>query len=294
MCMADHPVEQSSETQRQQERENLVSKLASIDDPDIRTLLEKRIADLEADETTEEPADAPTESEEEEPSEPKVLTSEEAAEVEAIVRNLQVAVMREDDPACQRLIESGLAIDPTSWRILTVQGDRLVKARKYGEAVKVYTRALRYSPRNLALERKHADAIFRSKATVSIEDQIRLAAGESLFAPPDDDLSRRKVATLLNAVLPGAGHLYLGNTAKGLWLAGAWLVCALWLLLLRTDLTATIRFIAGGNGKDINPTVILPALASLCIYIVSLVGTRGKARRQEVHHPVPPVNLPFD
>lgn len=274
------------------ELERLEKKIASIEDPDIRAVLESRIRDLRA-KLPEKPV-APEPAVADEPLLPP--TQEQLDRADGFIRQAQVEKMRGNKQAASDLLKKAAEAAPTSPAVLETLGDNAIERRNYKEARAAYEKALKVSPKSIGLERKHAAAVLNSQSALTIEDQLRLGMKDSVFITADDITANRKAAMILNAFAPGVGQIAVGQTTKGIVYLAIWIVCIASIVLLRGDLSEMTKSIAGQPAHP-SMVVLIPALVGLVVYFVALIGLKGGDASHAAHkvdHPRPPVDLPFE
>ncbi|HEY0867779.1 MAG TPA: tetratricopeptide repeat protein [Fimbriimonas sp.] len=283
------------------ELHRLEEKLTTIADPDIRSVLVARIQQLYAELPPEPPTaeaaavEAPAPEEPDEPLLPP--TQEQMERAESLVRQAKVERMRGNRQAASDLLRQATEIAPTAPALLESLGDDAMERHNYKQARQAYERALKVSPKNIALERKHAESILKAESGLTVEDQLRLGLSGSPFISSEDMKASRKSATILNAFLPGLGQIALGQTTKGAILMAVWILCLVGIVLLRGDFTALMQTTFTGQ-SDQKPTllVLLPIFVALIVYVGALADLKGTEPEgiHKVDHPKPPVNLPFE
>ncbi len=276
----------------------LREKRSATKDKDIRSALDMRIGQilgefgepLPLEEAAEEPQAEPEVDEAVEPPTPEQL---EAAE--GHIRQARVEKMRGNKVAATEQLELATKAAPGSAIILEALGDDLIERRQYRAAKETYAKAVKVDPTNVALERKYAEVVLRSANAGSIEDQLRRGMGDSLLPTMGDTMAGNAAARWLSAFFPGAGQLVIGQTQKGATLLSIWVISFIGIVVLREDFKALLKFAVGGRAHP-NLFVMVPLLAMMVTWIVSLAGLANtrEVSRTSVHHPKPPVDLPFE
>lgn len=284
------------------ELKRLEEKLKTIDDPDIRAVLVARIQQIYAELPPEPQKIAEAQVAESQvqdvPAEPLLPpTQEQMEKAEALVRQAKVERMRGNRQAASDLLRQATEVAPTAPALLETLGDDAMERHNYKQARQAYERAMKVSSKNIALERKHAEAILKAESGLSVEDQLRLGLTGSPFISGEDMKASRKSATILNAFFPGLGQLALGQTTKGAILIALWVLCLVGIVLLRGDFTALMQTVFTGR-SDQKPTllVLLPIFLALVVYVGALADLKGTEKEgiHKVDRPKPPVNLPFE
>lgn len=271
----------------------LKAKLSTVQDRDIKAALQARIDELTA------KVEAQIEAAMALPEEPAELppppTPEQAEKAERLVRQAVLEKRRGNQEAVTKLLEEAVAAAPGAPATLEMLGDEFAERKRTKQALEYYKRAKELDPKNVGLERKHAELALRMGMAGSFEDQMR--RGDSLFIGQGDDTASIGVARALNFFAPGLGHLVIGRTVTGFTFLGIWIACLIWLFLQKDDMAGLLRMILGGRGNfgnGIFPPLLI-AIITLFVAQASLGGAQMSVRRaQKKPHPKPPVDLPFD
>ena len=270
----------------------LRAKLATIQDRDIRAAIQERVDALAA-QVVEPDAPLLTGGEggqidlpEETPPPP---TPEQAERAERLVRQAMLEKQRGNKAAVTKLLQEAAEVAPGAPTTLEALGDDLASRSRAKEAMDCYKRAMALDPKNVGLEKKHANLVFNVGTAGSIEDQLRANLSESIFLTQGDGVASYGVAKLLSYPFPGLGHVLLGRPAFGFSLLGAWVGCFVWM---------GVAHAAQGPNARVGSEVYVPAFLALVVLIVgvaTLGGGRAAARSKAApKRPKPPVDLPFD
>jgi tetratricopeptide (TPR) repeat protein len=261
-------------------------KRADTSDPDIKSALDARIAQLEAELAEIQPA-KPAE-EPEVPTQPP--TPRQLDEAERLVRQARVEKMRGNTRAATDYLKKATEAAPGAPSVLEALGDDLIERKLFQQAKDVYLRALKMDPKNIGLERKYATAVATASRAGSVEDQLRAGLSDSPFLSESDALASQGAATILSAILPGLGHIVLGRPNVGIPILIVWIVCLLWVLSMYSELASLLAM----SGQP-NLLVLLPLMIMFIVYIGTLTSLQTKKREKtKVDRPKPPVDLPFE
>lgn len=279
----------------------LRQKRTETTDSDIASVLDLRIGQIEAElpapAKSEEAAPPVEETPEEEEAPPPPPTPEEAMEAEGFVRQARVEKMRNNRQAATDFLKKAAAVAPGSPAVLEALGDDLAERKKMIEARDTYKRAVALDKKNVGLERKYGEAVLAVDMAGSLDDQMRLHLSDSAFLTSQDKVASLPVAIMCSAVFPGLGHLILGQTARGAWIMGAWVLFGTWLLSMFGDVAKLLAFGMGGGREQPNLVVLLPILAMAVIYVATIASFKTVGRdstRKPTERPKPPVDLPFE
>jgi TM2 domain-containing membrane protein YozV len=288
------------------ERDRLRQKRAETTDPDIAAALDMRIAQIDAevpdlpvlpaDPDPTPTAEAAPEAEADADAPPAPPTPEQTERAEQLVRQARVEKMRNNRQAATDFLRQAAEVAPGSATVLEALGDDLAERRKMLEARDIYKKALALAPKNVGLERKYGSAVLAVEMEGSLDDQMRRNLSDAPLLTSEDKIASLPVAIMLSAVIPGSGHLVLGQTGRGAGILAAWFLFGIWLLSMFGDLARLFAF-AGGNPTQPNLLVLVPLLAMSIIYVATLASLKSiaqNATRKPPERPKPPVDLPFE
>ncbi len=213
-------------------------------------------------------------------------TPEEVAMVDALLREAQLAKIRGQRDAFEAKLAEASAIAPDDSGVHEAMGDAHADARRMIAAKESYQRAVKANPKNVSAEKKLAELVFR-------ELQAGLMAS-GYFANQSEAMTSPTKAKVFNAILPGFGHVLLGETTRGAIIIGLWV-----LMVVLSFALGGVSSLLGAVGIDRNATVqpvgYVPLVLGLVVYLASFVGLGGGggSRRSGPSRPEPPVNLRF-
>ncbi|MFQ3587837.1 MAG: hypothetical protein SNJ74_05780 [Fimbriimonadaceae bacterium] len=220
------------------------------------------------------------------PEPPNPPDPSKVAEADALLVRARLAASRGQRSEAERLLREASALAPNAPSVLQAIGDAHVEAKRWIEARDAYAEAIRLDPGNVALERKHASAVFQIA-------QAQLGSTAS-SAGQFDRMATARAAALYSLFLPGLGHILSGHVGVGAGIMGAWVAS-----VVAFFLTGPGRFVewAFGRGTDFNVSTFVFAIVALSIHIGSasvLAKDAKAAAKRSVDRPRPPVDLPFE
>lgn len=279
---------------RQKEIESQIGKLAvelaRAKEPVVREALEAKIASLTAE------LPAPVEPEPE-PGPARDLTPDERRKFDLEIQRARLMVGRgERDPA-EAGVKSLAAEYGEQPEILELRGDLAMGRKRVADARAFYDLARKLRPKDAALERKYADAVFGATGIGSLEDQLR--ASESSTPLLDVDASARGgIATALSLFVPGLGQWVLGRQIKGIVFFSIWGVATLYVLAHGKMIPGLFRTIGFGHGgEDPSGLFVLALLVAAGAAFGAVIDCAAMAKRAPkitTERPKPPVDLPFE
>ncbi len=233
-------------------------------------------------------------------------TPDQQEEADRLVQRAQLEKRRGNAALASDLLAEASRIAPTSATVLELLGDELSDQRKHQEAIAVYDKARKLDPKNLSVDKKHANLVFQSKAAPA---GAVLSIGEY-----DAMIGNRKWAVWLN-LLPGLGQIVLTQYVKGAIYMGLWLLMLLWILVRMPDclglivnagtfLNLSLHFKSAN--LQYSPTIFIPIIAAALVHMAALLAFKSSSTdvgpmmvsatpKGKPDRPIlPAVNLPFE
>lgn len=213
---------------------------------------------------------------------------------ERLIRDAHIASMRGDKAKAKDLLDEAERAAPTAGAVLVALGDAADERHNLKEALRLYTLAKEAEPNNVAIERKHAEAVFRQTQGFVFDPTARAGGPEAAASA--------KAATFMSALLPGLGQMVLGDTVKGAILMGGYLLSwAIAILIGFSGLVVLLGASAKVPGTEIeakaSPVVLLPLAFAAIFYLIAVNDAAARAKtaaRKPIIRPVPPSDLPFE
>lgn len=272
----------------------IAAKLSASSDADIIEALKFKKESLEADlvqaiQKVEEEKEA-----EEAAAEPTVELS--ADEVEKLIRTGRAHFVAGRKPALRDAMIQLEAAAPNHPDVLELKADQLMAAKDFVSAVPILKKARKIDPKSKSIEEKLAQASLKAAYAGSIESQLRAGLSDSPFLNEGDMKASPTAATFASVFLPGAGHLFIGQTIKGGIYLAVWLLSLVPLLILVKNESDR----AGGARQfEFTMPMIVLAFFAVMTYMIALfecaaLAKRGGQRKEPPSRPKPPVDLPFE
>ena len=227
-------------------------------------------------------------------TEPEVELPE--AEIEKLIRAARAHFAAERKPALREALATLEKAAPNHPDVLELKADQLMAAKDFVSAVPVLKKARKIAPKSKAIEEKLAQASLKAAYAGSIESQLRAGLSDSPFLNDGDIKASPTAATFASMFLPGAGHLFIGQTKKGFIYLTSWIFCFANLLIRVKNESDS----AGGVRQfDFSMSMIFFGFCTLLTYMIALfecaaLGKRVGARKDPPTRPKPPVDLPFE
>lgn len=206
-----------------------------------------------------------------------------ARSVETLIRDAKIAAMRGDAKQELALIEEALILAPKSPGVLEAKGDALLKAGKRAEAEAAYHAGLELAPGHNTLEAKYAELVL---GKVALDPDLVMANDVGTFA-------NGKIAALISVVIPGLGHIILGQTVKGIAFLGSFILATVLCGLLGGFATFMSLF---RNFQEMSGMGLFVLAATVLLYVIIQFDVAALAKRMvppKVNRPIPPVDKPF-
>lgn len=208
------------------------------------------------------------------------------AEADALLVRARLAASRGQRTEAERLLREASDLAPNAPSVLQAIGDAHAEAKRWAEARDAYAKAVRLEPGNVALERKHAAAVFQ--IAQGQLDSMSSSAGHF------DGMATARAAALYSLLLPGLGHILSGFVGVGVGIMAAWVFSVVAFFLTEPGKFVEWMF---GRGTDFNVLTFVFGIVALSIHIgaASVLAKEAKsAARRSIDRPRPPVDLPFE
>ena len=218
-----------------------------------------------------------------------------SAEVEKLIRTARAHFSAERKPALREALATLEKAAPNHPDVLELKADQLMSAKDFVSAVPVLKKARKIAPKSKSIEEKLAQASLKAAYAGSIESQLRAGLSDSPFLNDGDMKASPTAATFASLFLPGAGHLFIGQTTKGVIYLCCWFLFMVPLLLIFKG-----EFIRSqGRNFELSMPMIFLGFLALMTYMLALfelasLAKRGGSKREVPIRPKPPVDLPFE
>lgn len=254
--------------------------------------LEEEAAALRASMAEQVPIDTePVEQEPEEEPEmessepPPQPTPDELAKAERLLQRYRLEHTRGNRDMAAQLLAEAYGIAPGASLVLEVMGDDAASRRQVKEAIDFYLRAKAADPKNVSVDRKHADFVFQTQARMA-------TAGMSQF----EAVASSRSAAIFSVILPGLGHIVTGQVAAGIGFVVAWVGFIVWVLIMPDGIRGLMGLFGGST--PFNPLVLLPIFGAVLTWLTSLTTINAHSKTLAKHMgasigPKPPVDLPY-
>ncbi|MBX3119162.1 MAG: tetratricopeptide repeat protein [Fimbriimonadaceae bacterium] len=211
------------------------------------------------------------------------------AEAENLIRQARVASMRNDRKEAVELLRKAASLAPTSAPVLEALGDEEAANRNIDEAMKLYKRALELDPKNIGLDRKHANLVFnRTQGELVSSGFIAKMEKEEGSASP-------KAAMFLSVFVPGLGHFVSGRVQRGAIYVG--LILLAWAIVFTFGWNNVAYIFSGRPAK--NHISFIAFIIAIAVHLVCIFDAYAGAKVEAVtrvrpDRPKPPSDLPFE
>lgn len=203
--------------------------------------------------------------------------------VEQLIRDAKIAAMRGDIKQEMALIEEALTLAPNSPGVLEAKGDALLKAGRKAEAEQAYHAGLEIAPGHNNLEAKYAEIVL-GKVVLSPEEMLSNDVGA---------YANSKIAVLISVIIPGLGHIILGQTVKGACYLGGFVLA----IVLCGTLGGFEAFMSLFRSfQDLSGLGLALLAGTFLFYMIIQFDVASVAKRMvpsRIDRPVPPVDKPF-
>jgi tetratricopeptide (TPR) repeat protein len=214
-------------------------------------------------------------------------TPEQLAAAENLIRQARLARSRGQSAQASEFLKQAEAVAPTAPTVLEFIGDDYAERGQMKQAREAYRKAVKLAPKNVAIERKFAEAVLRGTSYGSPE----------LFADYEVT-ANAKIALVLTIILPGLGQIVTAEVVKGASILLVWGACWMWALLTPGGIKGLLDTVfARGNPGDFHAIILFPLAIATIVHIGAIFDCAMKAKhsdRPKISHPVPPDSRPFE
>lgn len=208
-------------------------------------------------------------------------------EIQSQIRKARLLSQRGDGVGAAKIIDEVIANHPEHPEALLLKAEALEREGKLKEARDMLVPVVESETKNVAIERKHAELVFK----VAERDQlINFALNDNLASLMNPEGARKSAGTaaFFSMLFPGFGQGYNGQFVKGIIFAAVAVLG--WIGVLNL----------GFAGKNVTEW-FLPSIITLGVdYVVAIIdaavvaGKSSSVATVRPQRPVPPVDKPFE
>ena len=205
---------------------------------------------------------------------------------ERLIREAHLFTMRGDKAKAKELLDQAEKSAPKSGPVLVALADAALERHNVKEAIRLLTIAKEANPGNVAIEKRHADAVFRQTQGMVFDPTSR-----SNF----ENVASAKASVILSLMLPGLGQIVAGDVAKGATILICW--AGAWIIAVLIGFKGLFAMMGMGPSKDASATVLVPLAFAALLHLFAIMDASARAKtfeKRKVVRPVPPSNLPFE
>lgn len=208
-------------------------------------------------------------------------------EAENLIRQSRLAKMRGNRNEADQLLQKAMETAPNAPDVLAAIGDDYMERRQIKKAVEVYGLAVKAAPGNIAIERKHAEAVLAAQGIADPFTMMEQADAASMASG--------KAAMVLSIFLPGVGQMVIGQVWKGVaMLIGVVLGWAV-TLSLPNGLGELLKSMS--RPADPNPLIFLTLPVAVGSHLWSMFDAAATSKRltpKKINRPTPPSDRDFE
>lgn len=217
---------------------------------------------------------------------PEPATPEQIEKAEGLIRQANLAKIRGDRDAFDKLLDEAAAVAAGSSTVQEALGDAYLERRQTRKAKDAYHRAVKLDAKNVSAERKYGECVLA----------IQMALDPTFGLAADDSLASGKAGVVLSFLLPGLGQIVSGQYLKGGGILGLWLAAWAWAVAVPNGFGG-LGSLLGRQGPPFNPVFFVPIFIAACCWLFGISDASSRAKRFEprsVQRPVPPVDKNFE
>ncbi len=250
----------------------------------LREALQAKQTDAPAGEPqTAEPAPKAEESDDREPPDQETLEK-----IEKLLQRFRLESTRGNREIAVQFLEEAKGLGPRTSLVLEMLGDDALARGQNKDALTLYEQAKDALPKSLTAEKKHADLVFK----------MRAKSASLMMGSEFENVASAKGASVLSAIIPGAGHMVIGDFAKGLAYLAVWAGAIVWAVLTDNGIKGVVSMVSGKPDAKLNAVVFVPIFIAFVTWLAAMIdlSTRAKMmhrRMDKLEPPKPPVDLPY-
>ena len=206
---------------------------------------------------------------------------------ERLIREAHLFSMRGDKAKAKELLDQAEKAAPRSGPVLVALSDAALERHNVKEAIRLLTIAMQANPGNVAIEKRHADAVFRQTQGLIFDPTSKSSNFENVASA--------KAAVILSFMLPGLGQIVSGSVGKGATILAAW--AGAWIVAVLIGFKGFFAMMGMGPSKDADGKVLVPLAIAAILHLFAILDASAKAKtieKRKIIRPVPPSNLPFE
>lgn len=220
------------------------------------------------------------------PAVPEV-TPQQIDEADKLIQRAAIMRRKGEADLAARLVEEAVKLAPGLTSVQMALAEDLMGRKQYRRAASVLKAAKEQDPTNAALEKLHADAVFRT---------IDPFGGSAEFGIAE--LANAKTAFIYSVILPGLGQMITKRIVFGLCLLGGWIIGWIWAFLIPDGFKGLLALFGGASKRyPFHSSIMFPLCLAACCHILSIIDASSRARAAEKRHVLkvdPPVDMKID
>lgn len=207
---------------------------------------------------------------------------------ERLIREAHLFTMRGDKAKAKEILDQAEKAAPRSGVVLVALSEAALERHNVKEAIRLLTVAKEANPGNVAIEKKHADAVFRQTQGIIFDPTSK---SSSSF----ENAASAKAAVILSMMLPGLGQIVTGRLVTGIAIVTLWVGSLVTLYLIGFE-----HFFAAvglGPSKDAIYATIVPVAVAVLTHLFAILDASAKVKtmdKPKINRPTPPSDLPFE
>jgi len=206
---------------------------------------------------------------------------------ERLIREAHLFTIRGDKARAKELLDQAEMAAPRSGPVLVALADAAIERHNVKEAIRLLTIAKQANPGNVAIEKRHADAVFRQTQGMIFDPTAKSSSFENVASA--------KAAVILSFMLPGLGQIASGSVAKGASILVAWAIA--WIIAVLIGFKGFFAMMGMGPSREADGKVLVPLAIAAILHLYAILDASSKAKsieKRKIVRPVPPSNLPFE
>ena len=272
----------------------LKAKISASTDKDIVDALEYKLAALEAQLVA-------AEKDEKQDAILEAAVVESKLPEEEIEKLLRFGRMQLNQKKLKELGETVSKLEanaPDHPNVLELRAEILCEKKEFQKALQLLKRARKLAPKDAHLERRLAEVAIKASYSQNFDSMMMGELSDSPFLSKGDITAGATYATIYSVFFPGAGHIVIGQTGKGITMLILWLSCISYLVGTGSLQRGLVGLFARTSSGEVGMLAIGIGFIAVMIHMIAIFECAALSKRKSpgirIEKPKPPVNLPFD
>lgn len=183
---------------------------------------------------------------------------------------------------------------PDHPNVLELRAEWHLNRKENSKAFQLLKKARKLAPQDRNIEKRLAEVAIIADSAMNLDAMLR-SGSDSMLIGDGDLTAGATYATIYSVILPGSGHIVIGQSIKGFVMMFSWICCIVYLVIEFRSKPGLLR---GDGLSQIGMIPISVGFIAALIHMVSIFECAARAKtsspKKRLDRPVPPSNLPFE